>query len=77
MGKFCNAWRGKPVALFLFLSCFFLFSWPLISIPSEKGNTFMISYLFLLWLFTILGLLLFCCNEADNPRQQESDKEPL
>ncbi len=77
MGKFCTTWRGKPVALFLFLSCFFLFSWPLISIPSEKGNTFMISYLFLLWLLTILGLWLLCRNEADDPPQQQRDEEPL
>lgn len=77
MGKFCNTWRGQPAALFLFLSCFSLFSWPFISIPAEKSNIFMISYLFLLWLLAILGLWLLCRNEANNQRQQESDEEPL
>ncbi|MBU1567429.1 MAG: hypothetical protein KJ630_17620 [Proteobacteria bacterium] len=75
MEKISNTWKGKPAALFLFLACFFLFSWPLLSIPSESGGIVLISYLFLLWLLVILGLCHYCRNEAGNLTEIQRDED--
>jgi len=65
MEKLRKRWKGKLLALFLFLTCFFFFNWPLLSIPSERGGFSTIIYLFLLWLLFILCLWFYCRNEAD------------
>lgn len=76
MEKVRNTWKGKSVALFLLVSCFFLFNWPLISIPAERGGVHLISYIFLLWFLVIFGFWFYCRNAADDPvdSQREDDQ---
>lgn len=59
--------KGGPVALLVFIACFLLFNWPLLSIPAEKGGLPTIVYLFLSWLLLIFCLFRYCRNEAAGP----------
>ena len=76
MEKFRRESKCKPTALFLFLGCFFLLNWPLLSITAKSGML-SAAYLFLLWLGIILILSLFCwkvaanlCEEAKEDKNQ-------
>jgi hypothetical protein len=75
MENFRRAWKGKPVALLLFIACFFLLNWPLLSIPAESGGILTGTYLLLLWLCIILGLWVYSRSEAEEPPEKKGEEK--
>lgn len=75
MKKIRKSWKGRHVALFIFLVCFSFFNWPLLSIPIEKGGIQAVISLFSLWLLAIFCLWFYSHNESEASSEHQRDEE--
>jgi uncharacterized membrane protein YhaH (DUF805 family) len=66
--------ESTPVALLVFIACFLIFNWPLLSIPANIGGLAALVYLFLAWIVIIFCLFRYCRKERGSGQDNEREE---